>query len=198
MGVPSRRVVIVGAGNAGLGTAVRLARRADSRLSLELVDGRAEHQLITRLHEVAAGRLAPAAAAVPLSDVLGGTGVGLRQAWIERVDLPAGRIETSSGRLEYDTLVLAPGSETDVGGVSGATEHALPLRTLDEAVQVRTTLLRRFERAASLGGSERRSSLTILVVGGGYTGVELAAELATWLPRAARRYGMGRPSRELG
>ena len=77
------------------------------------MDGRSEHQLITRLHEVAAGRLAPAAAAVPLRLLLAGSGVRLHRAWVEAVDLERGRVATSTGLLEYDTLVLAPGSQTD-------------------------------------------------------------------------------------
>jgi NADH:quinone reductase (non-electrogenic) len=114
MSVPRRqRIVVVGAGYGGVGTALRLARLAGGQTTIHLVDGRAEHQLITRLHEVAAGRLAPAAAAVPLRVLLAGTSVELRRAWVEGIDIERGRVITSDGVLEYDRLVLAPGSRTE-------------------------------------------------------------------------------------
>jgi NADH dehydrogenase len=194
----AQHIVIVGAGYAGLGTAVRLARRADRRVQVHLVDGRPEHQLITRLHEVAAGRLTPAGAAIPLDRVLDGTGVGAHQAWVEGVDLQRGEVRTSRGRLEYDSLVLAPGSAPDFRDVPGATEHTLPLRTLEDAQRVRTTLRRQVERAANAAGVERRSLLTFLIVGAGYTGLELAGELASSLPRLAQRFGLGRDEVRIG
>ena len=172
------RIVVVGAGYAGLSTALRLARQAGGRALVELVDGRAEHQLITRLHEVAAGHLAPAAAAVPLGMLLAGTGIRLHRAWVEGIDLEHGPVTTSVGLLQYDTLVLAPGSRTDYRGVPGAAEYSLPLRTLEDALRLREKVGTHLRQAARTGDAERDSGFTFLVVGGGYTGIELAAELA--------------------
>jgi NADH:ubiquinone reductase (H+-translocating) len=172
------RIVVVGAGYAGLSTALRLARQAGGRARVEVVDGRAEHQLITRLHEVAAGRLAPAAAAVPLGMLLAGTDIRLHRAWVEGIDLERGQVTTSAGLLQYDTLVLAPGSRTDYRGVRGAAEYSLPLRTLEDALRLREKVGTHLRQAARTGDAERDSGFTFLVVGGGYTGIELAAELA--------------------
>ncbi len=187
-----QRIVVVGAGYGGVGTALRLARLAGGQTTIHLVDGRAEHQLITRLHEVAAGRLAPAAAAVPLWVLLAGTSVQLRRAWVEGIDVQRGRVITSDGALEYDRLVLAPGSRTEYRGVPGASEMTLPLRTLEDAVRLReklVTLLRgRPGRAYSGKGGPQ---LTVLVVGGGYTGVELAAELADLRGRSSDALRVG-------
>ena len=193
------RIVVVGAGYGGVGTALRLARIASRQTTIHLVDGRAEHQLITRLHEVAAGRLAPAAAAVPLRVLLAGTSVLLHRAWVEGIDVQRGRVFTSDGVLEYDRLVLAPGSQTDYRGVPGASQLTFPLRTLEDALRVRerlATLLR--GRPGRAYSGKNGSELTVLVVGGGYTGVELAAELAD-LPGAecacaARRLARSRPA----
>jgi NADH dehydrogenase FAD-containing subunit len=173
-----QRIVVVGAGYAGLSTVLRLARQAGGRARVELVDGRAEHQLITRLHEVAAGRLAPAGAAVPLGMLLAGTGICWHQAWVEGIDLERGQVTTSAGLLQYDTLVLAPGSRTDYRGVPGAAESALPLRTLEDALRLREKVGTHLRQAARTGDAKRDSGFTCLVVGGGYTGIELAAELA--------------------
>jgi NADH:quinone reductase (non-electrogenic) len=188
----SERIVVVGAGYGGVGTALRLGRLVGARTSIHLVDGRAEHQLITRLHEVAAGRLAPAAAAVPLRMLLAGTSVQLHRAWVEGIDVQRGRVMTSDGLLEYDRLVLAPGSQTDYRGVPGASELTLPLRTLEDALRVReklATLLR--ARTGPVHPGRSGSELTVLVVGGGYTGVELAAELADLRGRSARTLRVG-------
>jgi len=176
------RIVVVGAGYAGLGTALRLARQVGARARIDLVDGRSEHQLITRLHEVAAGRLAPAAAAVPLRLLFAGTAIRLHRAWVEGVDLERGRVATSTGLLEYDVLVLAPGSRTDYRDVPGAAELTLPLRTLEDALRLRERVGTHLRRA-----TRTESGLTILVVGGGYTGIELSAELAAWANRTGRR-----------
>ena len=181
-----------GPGYGGVGTALRLARLAGGRTTIHLVDGRAEHQLITRLHEVAAGRLAPAAAAVPLRVLLAGTSVLLHRAWVEGIDVQRGRVFTSDGVLEYDRLVLAPGSQTDYRGVPGASQLTFPLRTLEDALRVRerlATLLR--GRPGRAYSGKNGSELTVLVVGGGYTGVELAAELADLPGRSARALRVG-------
>ena len=183
------RIVVVGAGYAGLGTALRLARQVGASARIDLVDGRSEHQLITRLHEVAAGRLAPAAAAVPLRLLLAGTAIRLHRAWVEGMDLARGRVTTSTGLLEYDMLVLAPGSRTDYRDVPGAAERTLPLRTLEDALRLREKIGTHLRRASRTGVSESESGSTILVVGGGYTGIELTAELAAWQPELAYRTG---------
>jgi NADH dehydrogenase FAD-containing subunit len=181
------RIVVVGAGYGGVGTALRLGRLVGARTSIHLVDGRAEHQLITRLHEVAAGRLAPAAAAVSLRALLAGSSVHLHRAWVEGIDVQRGRVITSDGVLEYDRLVLAPGSQTDYRGVSGASALTLPLRTLEDALRVREKLASLLRgRPGPLYSGKGGSELAVLVVGGGYTGVELAAELADLPGRSAR------------
>jgi len=186
------RIVVVGAGYAGLTTALRLARQVGARVRIDLVDGRADHQLVTRLHEVAAGRLAPAAAAVPLRMLLAGTSIQLHRAWVEGIDLQLGQVTTSAGPLDYDTLVLAPGSQTDYRGVSGAAELTLALRTIEDALRLREKLAVHLRRPGPpFFHAAGRSGLTFLVVGGGYTGVELAAELADLRGRSAPALRVG-------
>jgi hypothetical protein len=118
------RMLVVGAGYRGVGTALRLARRTGGRTGIHLMDGRAEHKLITRLHEVAAGM-----------------SVQLHRTWVEGIDVQRRRVITSEGVLEYDRLVLAPGSQKDYRRVSAASELTLPLRTLEEALRLREKLV---------------------------------------------------------
>jgi NADH dehydrogenase len=179
------RVVVVGAGYAGLSTAIGTALLVSQRATVELVDSRSEHELITRLYLVAADRIAPAGAAVPVAELLAGSGVVLRRARVHGIDVRRGRLETTAGPMSYDHLVLALGSESDDRGIPGVPERALPIRTLQDATRLRNTLQARIHRAVHAPTKDRRRLLTFVVVGGGYTGIEVAAELAAWLPRLA-------------
>ena len=127
---------------------------------------------------MAAGRLAPAAAAVPLGLLLAGTAIRWHRAWVEGIDLEQGRVTTSTGPLEYDTLVLAPAAGPTTGAYLARRRTALPLRTLEDALRLREQVGTHLRQAARTGDAERDSGFTFLVVGGGYTGIELAAELA--------------------
>lgn len=186
------RVVIVGAGYAGLGLAVRLARRAGTRLRIELVDGHAEHHLVTRLHEVAAGRLARAAVAIPLRRVLAGTDVQVTRAWVDGLDAARGAVSTTAGWLPYDVLVVAPGSEPDFHDIPGASIHGHPLRTLDDALALRDQIEQRVFDARLETRARQWRELAFVLVGGGYTGVELAGELAERLRSLAARASLSR------
>ena len=98
---------------------------------------------------------------------------------VHRIDLEARVVEADESRLEYDYLVLAPGSVPNFFGVKGASHHAFPLRTMDDAIPLRYHVLNCFERAAQTSeASVRKSLLRFVIVGGGATGVEYAGALA--------------------
>lgn len=158
------RMVIVGGGYAGVLAALRASSRGRGRVEISLVSQGAELVERVRLHERAARERK---VTVPLAELLRGTGVRLLQARVEGADLAARKVHTSAGPLGYDRLVLCAGSHTPRSPQSGAS-----LRMEPEEVE----LLR--ERARALAA--RRGSL--LVVGGGLTGVEVAAELKEALP----------------
>jgi NADH dehydrogenase len=84
--------------------------------------------------------------------------------------------------LRYDYLVLALGGETDYAGVPGAEEHTMPLRSFTDALRLREHFETRFREAATATDpTERRILMTTAIVGGGYTGCQLAGELAAWV-----------------
>jgi NADH dehydrogenase len=94
-------------------------------------------------------------------------------------------------QLPYDQLVIALGATTSTHGIAGADEHALPLKTLDDAVRLRDAIIGALEVAAVTGDAEEwRRLLTFVVVGGGFTGVEAAGEIAAFA-RASCRYYRG-------
>lgn len=151
-------IVVIGAGYAGMTAALRL----DRRHRITLISAADQFTQRIRLHELAAGR---ASVSVPLAELTRGTGIGTVVATVSAIDTAAKLVRTDDGReFRYDTLVYALGSRTDVR-TPGVAEHAY---TPETAGALRARL--------SSGAGE------LAVVGGGLTGVELAAELAESYP----------------
>ena len=166
------RVVIVGAGFGGLWAAKAL-RRAD--VAVEIIDRHNFHTFFPLLYQVAAAELAPGDISHPVRKIIRRQkNARFTLAEVQGIDLGAGELATSAGARPFDYLVIAAGSTTAYFGVRGAEEHAFPLRTLEDAVELRNHLLSRFETAEQLPPDARRSEMTFVIVGGGPTGVEFA------------------------
>ncbi|MEU4698692.1 NAD(P)/FAD-dependent oxidoreductase [Nonomuraea dietziae] len=162
------RIVVLGAGYAGLGAAKRAARRllgADAQVTLVNASDRFVERV--RLHQLAAGQPLPD---LPLRDLLDGTGVELVVARVTGLDLDARavRLDAAPYSLSYDVLIYALGSDADRDGVPGIGEHAFTLASAGEAARLRS-------RLAETG--------SVVVVGGGLTGIEAATEFAATHPR---------------
>ena len=100
------------------------------------------------------------------------------QASVEKIDLEAKIVKTETIDLNYDYLILATGSKARFLGVDGAAKFALPMRTLSDAVAIHQRLISNFERASLYSDRDRRTQLlTIIIVGGGATGVELSGSI---------------------
>lgn len=188
------RIVIVGGGFAGAYCAQELERR--------LRPGEAEVVLLDRnnffvfyplLVEAGTGSLEPRHAVVSIRAFLDRT--RFIMGHVERLDrsrrtvsfrLPDGETVDS---LEYDHLVLAPGSVTRLPDVPGLREHGFDMKSLDDAVNLRDRSIRLLEQADSVDDPEiRRRLLHFVIVGANFTGVEVAGELHVVLARAAKHY----------
>lgn len=171
------RVVIVGAGFAGLWAAQGLAME---HMDLTLLDKHNYHTFYPLLYQVAAAELGPTDIAYPVRSMLREAGcVRFRMAEMTGLDVEARQVLTEDGPVAYDTLVLALGSVPNYFGVEGADEFAYPLRDMDDALPLRREVLSRFELASFEPDPEkRRRLLTFVIVGGGPTGVEYAGALA--------------------
>lgn len=171
-------VVIVGAGFAGLACARGLGR---SRHRVTVVDQRNYHLFVPLLYQVATAALSPADIAAPIRRVLAAyPNVDTVLGEVEGVNAEARRVQLKGGgHLPYDVLILATGSMQHYSGNDTWAAHAPGLRTIENARTIRARLLRAFEEAETTSDPQRlRALLTIVVVGGGPTGVEMAGTIA--------------------
>lgn len=186
------RILVVGGGYVGMYTALRLRRKLRrGEASVTVVDPSSTMTYQPFLAEAAAGSIEPRHVVVPLRKVLRGCEVVTGR--VTAVDL-GGRlatVRTAGGdtvRLPYDALVLAPGSVSRTLPVPGLAEHAIGFGTVAEAVHLRNHVLSQLDEASTVDDpTRRRAALTFTVVGGGYSGVEVLAELAD-LARYALRF----------
>ncbi|GAA2399052.1 oxidoreductase [Catellatospora methionotrophica] len=164
------RIVVLGAGYAGAIAAGRLAKRLHREdVAITLVNADPDFVERVRLHQLAAGQdLKPR----PLADMFSGTGVALRLGQVTAVDpdRKAVTVTDGTGELPYDTLVYALGSGWNSQNVPGTAEYAYQIAS-------RTGALRLRERLAGLAAGQ-----TVVVVGGGLTGLEAATEIAEARP----------------
>ncbi|MQY08588.1 NAD(P)/FAD-dependent oxidoreductase [Actinomadura macrotermitis] len=191
--MPAPRIVIVGAGFAGYHLARRLERRLrphQAHIRIIAPFGYTLYQPL--LPEVAAGVLDPRSIAGPLHRLLKRTQLTAGKA--SGVDLAARRVEVtmidgSTRTVPYDRLVLCPGSVTRTFDIPGLTEHAHGMKNLAEAVYLRDHVIAQLELASTAQDpAERAARLGFLVVGGGYSGVETAANLQLLTVKAMREF----------
>ena len=164
-------MVICGAGFGGLSAVKRLTRTG---MQVTLIDGHLYSTFQPLLYQVATGGLNPGDVAYPAGGFLRRYGAVYRHGELAAIDPASRRIKLTSGReLGYDYLVLATGVSTSYYGIKGAAEHTFGLYTRTDALVLRDHLMAGYERLSVDSGD-----LTITVVGGGATGVELAGMLA--------------------
>ncbi|MEF8793809.1 NAD(P)/FAD-dependent oxidoreductase [Thiohalorhabdus sp.] len=189
------RILILGAGYAGLRAALDLGHaRARDQLpeatEITLVERADCHHLIFWLHQVAGGTISSSEACVDFAD-LPLDQVTFKQAEVRGIDPRSRSVATSAGELGYGHLVLALGSEATLPQLPGLAEHAHTLRDPARAETLHTGLGDAFAQAgeADTPGECKRLA-TVAVAGGGFTGCQLAGELAHRLPELADRSGV--------
>ncbi len=175
--VPLPSVVIVGAGFGGLRVARGLSR---APVDVTILDRHNYHTFIPLLYQVATAGLEPEEIAQPIRRILRGVpNLRFRLNTVTGVDLARRVVTTDSGEIRYDYLVLAAGSATSYFGLDSVVQATSALRDLDDAERLRDQILGAFEMASAEEDPDRRRQLmTLIVVGGGPTGVELAGALA--------------------
>lgn len=174
------RIVVLGGGFAGVEAIGALHRRLGRRRDVDLLLVSDHNYLLFTplLPQVASSLVEPRHIIQPLRDVRGSRRFRFRRDRVVDVDLAGRRVVLDEGILGFDRLVLAMGGVTPTFDIPGVEEHALQYKWLEDAIRVRDHLIDLAEHAAHRPDPEvRRRLLTICVVGGGYTGVELIAEI---------------------
>ena len=171
-----KKVVIVGAGFAGLNAARRLRNVAD--LDVTVIDRENHHLFQPLLYQVAMAALSPAEIAAPIRSLLSGGNARVIQAAAQRIDVEGRRVITDAGEYAYDYLLVACGAQHAYFGHEEWEVNAPGLKTLPQATEIRRRVLEAFEAAErESDANARRRYLTFVVVGGGPTGVELAGAI---------------------
>jgi NADH dehydrogenase len=180
------RVVVVGAGFGGLHVAAKLAR---ANVDVLVLDRNNYHGFWPLLYQVATAGLDPASIAYPARAILRKyQNTQFLMAEVSGVDFERKLVLSGDQALPYDYLVLAAGSANNYFGDTALAEHTFGMKDLDEAEQLRNQLLRAFERAVIERDPARRAALlTLVIVGGGPTGVELSGAFAELIRHVLRK-----------
>jgi NADH dehydrogenase len=180
------RVLVLGGGFAAAAAARSLRRPIRSgALDVTVVTRSNSACLHGLLAEMITGRIGPASVASPARRIFAPARVHVAE--IDEIDLSARRVRTSRSidgarrELEYDHVVLALGSAENLDAYPGLREHAFKLKSFDDSLRLRNHLIEMFELAdGEADPEERRRLLTFFVAGGGYSGSEVAGELAEY------------------
>jgi len=172
-----KRIVIVGVGFAGLYLAKALKNKP---FQVVLIDRNNFHQFQPLLYQVATSSLAPDAIVFPIRKIIRGyKNMIFRMAEVLEIKDDKNLIQTDCGTISYDYLVLATGSTNNFYGMKDIEKHAMGLKSIRETLDLRSALLQNLEKAIESDNEEdRKKYTTVVIVGGGPAGVEMAGALA--------------------
>lgn len=172
-----KRVVIVGAGFAGLTLARKLLKK---NFKIVLIDKNNYHQFQPLLYQIATCGLEPSSISFPLRKIFQEENdIVIRMTQVTSVIPEKKIVQTKIGDFQYDYLVLAQGATTNYFNNALIQKNAFSMKSVSEALLLRNTLLQNYELALNTNDKEKQASLlNVVIVGGGPTGVELAGALA--------------------
>lgn len=190
-----KKIVIIGAGYAGVLTAKKLEKyyRKNDGVSIIIIDKNPFHTMLTELHEVAANRVDEESIKMGLKKIFSNRKVTVKQDTVEGIDFENKTVKAVNESYNYDYLVIAAGSKPEFFEVSGAKEFAFKLWSYNDAVILREHIHNCFRKAAvTTSIEERKRLLSFYVVGAGFTGVEMAGELAEYIPILCEKHEIDR------
>lgn len=185
----SKHIVILGAGYGGV-LAAKTVRKYLNRNEayITVVNQYPTHQLITELHRLAGGTASEKRISIPLDKLFKGYDVALKIAKVESFSVDKKEVNLSDGsKLTYDVLVVGLGSRTAYFGIPGLEENSMVLKSVDDAKQIFNHIIGRIREYAN---TRNEADATILIGGGGLTGVELVGEIVDHMPMVAKNYGI--------
>ncbi|TCP29980.1 NADH dehydrogenase [Scopulibacillus darangshiensis] len=185
----SKHIVILGAGYGGLLSALTVRKHySQAEAKVTVVNQYPTHQIITELHRLAAGNVTEKAVAMPLEKLFKGKDIDLKIAKVESFSADKKEVKLSDNTaLTYDALVVSLGSITAYFGIPGLEENSMVLKSAEDANKVKKHIEDRIREYAK---TKNEADATILIGGGGLTGVELVGEIADKMPKLAKSYGV--------
>jgi len=193
----SSKIVVVGAGYAGILTAKKMAKKFkklnNKDVSITIIDKNPFHTMLTELHEVAACRVDEDSIKISLKKVFAGRNVDVKLDTVDSIDFEKKTVNGANEKYAYDYLVVAAGSKPTDFGIKGVKEHAFMLWSFEDAVVLRDRIQEMFRRASvETNIEEKKRLLTFHVIGAGFTGVEMVGELAEFVPLLCEKYEIDR------
>lgn len=185
----SKHIVILGAGYGGVLTALTLRKYLNSNDAyVTVVNQYPTHQIITELHRLAGGTASQGSVALPLTKLFKGKDIDLKIAKVNSFSVDKKEVSLSDGStLSYDVLVVALGSKTAYFGIPGLEENSMVLKSVEDANGIYNHIIGRIREYAK---TKKEEDATILIGGGGLTGVELVGEIIDNMPKIAKQYGV--------
>lgn len=173
-----KKVIIVGGGFAGLQLAKNLANNGNYEVTL--VDKNNYHFFPPLLYQVSTAFIEASNISYPFRRMFQGKGnLKFYLGSLIKINMKSNNIETSNGTVSYDYLVLSLGTETNYFGMKNVEQKALPMKTIDDALNLRNHILLKLEKAVRSSDLREKEKLANIVIsGGGPTGVEIAGMLA--------------------
>ncbi len=185
----SKKIVILGAGYGGLLTALTLRKYASKEeAQITVVNKYPTHQLITELHRLAGGTTTERAISFPLTKLFKNKDVNVVISEVTSFSVDEKEVQLADGSvLDYDNLVVALGSQTGFFGIPGLEENSFVLKSVEDANRIYQHIE---SKIAAYAESKNPADATIVIGGGGLTGVELVGEIVDHFPEVARKYGV--------
>ena len=173
-----KHIVVIGGGFAGVNLVKKL--RKSSEYQITLVDKNNYNFFPPLLYQVSTGFLDPSSITFPFRNLFRDQGnFRFHMGSLQEIKPEEKRIVLDTGELDYDFLVLATGTQTNFFGLDNCQKHAIPMKTLEDALDMRNILLQRLEQAARIKDkSMRLPYLNMVIAGGGPTGVEISGVFA--------------------
>jgi NADH dehydrogenase len=173
----AKKIVVIGGGFAGVNFAQNVAK--SSHYQVTLVDKNNFNYFPPLLYQVSTSFLEPSSISYPFRKLFRKDNIRFRMGEPVKIDPVTQTIYLKDGELSYDYLVFASGAKTNFFGNQNIEQNAIPMKTIDDGLRMRNALLQTLEKAAiTQDPAERKKLLTIVVAGGGPTGVEVSGMLA--------------------
>jgi NADH dehydrogenase len=185
------KILIVGNGFGGIYALKNLRKlfQGDKRVKISLIGEKNYFLFTPLLHEVATGGINPSNIIEPIREVLGCSLDKFYLGTAEEINLKNKKVKVGDNFIDYDYLILAPGSETNFYNTKGAENYSFTLKSIEDAVKIKNRCIAQIEHAAQNKDREQRKKmLKFVIVGGGPTGVELAAEIEELIKESFSSY----------